>query len=72
MNEKEDAILDVNKQLNDQRNIDILRECSSEFMRKIEANHYDGKAQQLQRDYDNVLAEYKAKAKGENKSEILT
>lgn len=42
--------MDVNKQLNECRNVEILKECASEMLTKIEANSYSNKPEQVNKD----------------------
>lgn len=72
MSEKEDAILEINKQLNECKNAQILKDLAMPLMQKIEANEYKGKTHEINKDVDEIIDQFKKKAKGENKGEILT
>ena len=48
--DKETAILRVNKELTEFKNIDILKECMGPVLQKIEANSYDNNPDQINTD----------------------
>ena len=72
LNENEDKILQVNKQLIEQKNIEILKESTNPLMIKIEANAFHGDPEGLNSDVKKAVTMYNQKAKGENKGEILS
>ena len=72
LNEKEKAITKINKQLNEYRNVEILRDCSMNFMRNLESNSYAGESELLNKDLARLKDDYNQKSKGANKGEILS
>ena len=64
MNENEDRIVRVNKQLIEQKNIEILRDCTGSLMQKIESNEYGNDGERINKDVNDAVIEYNKKAKG--------
>ena len=64
LSEKEDAILEINKQLNECKNAQILKDLAMPLMQKIEANEYQGKTSEINKDVDEIIDQFKKKAKG--------
>ena len=70
--QKEENIIQINSNVNELRNHQILKKHAQKFMTKQESGKYVGKKQQLTNDYNEVLRNYNAEARGEKKSDIIT
>jgi hypothetical protein len=62
----------VNRQLNEVRNVEMLKDMSMPLMKKLESGAYKGKSKNLTKDIDELANAYKSKAIGETKGEILS
>ena len=51
--------------------MELLKELSMPFMRKIEQGTYKSKRKEVAKDLDHLVKEYNASAIGENKGDIV-
>jgi hypothetical protein len=72
LHDKDKQITKINKQLNECRNVEILRSCVSDLARNIENNAYEGRQDDLEKDLQMAKDSYNSQAKGSNKGEILS
>lgn len=49
-----------------------MKECAGPLTQKLEAGAYENNPEQLNQDYEKAVGEYKTRAKGESKGEILS
>ena len=66
--EKEKAIIHVNNELNEAKNVEILRDCSQELMRNLEMGKYSAENPKLlTEDLNSMINEYNSRGVGPRK-----
>lgn len=71
--EKERSILQINNDINNIRNVELLREYSATLMRNVQTGKYSAEnSKLLAQDMNDMINRYNANAKGTRKCEILS